>query len=366
MRVQFILFAVLVFFTGVYLGEFRVAYPLEATRAFGLVELSLVVFGFAKGAMNFASGFLSDLFGRKKVLTLGWAAAIPLPAIALLTRSLFLVAALTVLLAINQAVTWTTTITSQIDISRGRTGMAAGVNEASGYAGVTAGSLVAGYLLSFHVSPYFAMEGVAMTSFLLSLFGTRETRPMMRKGRVVLEPSVVLGVGGLLEKFVDAFFWVVVPAYLSLRGANPVVISYVVGTYVGVWTLLQPIMGQVSDWWGRKALILNGFIVMAVGVTLFTFNYFLSAVICGFGMGMVYPTLIAAVNDYSPPQGRGTSLGVYRLLRDSGYGLAGLLGLLLVRGNVFLYSEIVSATQLMGLITLTVWFAMREGVIKRS
>ncbi|BBD73584.1 MFS transporter [Sulfodiicoccus acidiphilus] len=365
MRVQFLLFTVLVFFTGVYLGEFRLVYPLASTHVFELVELSLVIFGFGKGAMNFASGFLSDVMGRKKVLTLGWLVATPLPIVALLTHSLLLIAFLTVLVAINQAMTWTTTITSQIDISKGRTGMAAGVNEASGYAGVTVGSLIAGYFLSFHLSPYFVMGGIALTSFLLSLFGTRETRPTARKGRTVLEPAVVLGFGGLLEKFVDAFFWVAVPVFLSLRGVSPVVISYVVGTYVGVWTLLQPVVGHLSDVWGRKVLILTGFPVMAIGLALFTLNYFLSSVLCGLGMALVYPTLIAAVDDYSPPDGRGTSLGVYRLLRDSGYGFAGLLGLLLTVGNEFLYIKIAGLAQLAALLTLAFWFTVRKGPIMR-
>jgi len=43
------------------------------------------------------------------------------------------------------------------------------------------------------------------------------------------------------------------------------------------------------------------------------------------GMALLYPTLIAAIGDISHPQWRGTSLGVYRLWRDFGYGIGGLL-----------------------------------------
>ena len=83
-------------------------------------------------------------------------------------------------------------------------------------------------------------------------------------------------------------------------------------------------------------------------------------------MAMVYPTLIAAVSDYSPPEGRGTSLGVYRLLRDSGYGVAGLLGLLVMRGDIFTYSETASLTQLVGFLSLMLWFALRSNAVKRT
>ena len=40
---------------------------------------------------------------------------------------------------------------------------------------------------------------------------------------------------------------------------------------------------------------------------------------------MVYPTLLAAVSDLSNPAWRASSVGVYRLWRDSGYALGGLM-----------------------------------------
>ena len=42
-------------------------------------------------------------------------------------------------------------------------------------------------------------------------------------------------------------------------------------------------------------------------------------------MALHYPTLIAAVGDISHPDGRGSSLGVYRFWRDLGYGIGALL-----------------------------------------
>ena len=40
---------------------------------------------------------------------------------------------------------------------------------------------------------------------------------------------------------------------------------------------------------------------------------------------MVYPTLLAAISDVAHPQWRATSMGVYRLWRDSGYAVGALL-----------------------------------------
>jgi MFS family permease len=50
------------------------------------------------------------------------------------------------------------------------------------------------------------------------------------------------------------------------------------------------------------------------------------AVLVGAGTALVYPTLIAAVGDVAHPSWRATAVGVYRLWRDTGYVVGGLLG----------------------------------------
>jgi MFS family permease len=50
----------------------------------------------------------------------------------------------------------------------------------------------------------------------------------------------------------------------------------------------------------------------------------LSAVLLGLGTALVYPALLAAVGDWSPPERRGAATGVYRFWRDAGY-VAGAL-----------------------------------------
>jgi MFS family permease len=50
------------------------------------------------------------------------------------------------------------------------------------------------------------------------------------------------------------------------------------------------------------------------------------AVLIGVGTALVYPTLLAAVGDVAHPHWRATAVGVYRLWRDTGYVVGGLLG----------------------------------------
>jgi MFS family permease len=45
----------------------------------------------------------------------------------------------------------------------------------------------------------------------------------------------------------------------------------------------------------------------------------------GLGTALVYPTLIAAIGDRAHPTWRASAVGVYRLWRDLGYAVGGLL-----------------------------------------
>jgi len=47
--------------------------------------------------------------------------------------------------------------------------------------------------------------------------------------------------------------------------------------------------------------------------------------VMGLGMALLYPNLIAAVADLTPPAWRGAALGVYRYWRDTGYAIGALI-----------------------------------------
>jgi MFS family permease len=51
----------------------------------------------------------------------------------------------------------------------------------------------------------------------------------------------------------------------------------------------------------------------------------IGAVLLGAGTAMVYPTLLAVVGDVSHPAWRASSVGTYRLWRDSGFAVGALL-----------------------------------------
>ncbi len=71
-------------------------------------------------------------------------------------------------------------------------------------------------------------------------------------------------------------------------------------------------------------------VVQAFAIALFLVPanfalWFAAAVLLGVGTAMVYPTLLAAIGDVVDPLVRASSVGVYRLWRDSGYAFGALV-----------------------------------------
>lgn len=86
----------------------------------------------------------------------------------------------------------------------------------------------------------------------------------------------------------------------------------------------------ISDRMGRKPLIAGGMWMQAIGImAILLWDGFawwaLGAVLLGIGTAMVYPVLLAAIGDVAHPSWRASSVGVYRLWRDSGYAVGALV-----------------------------------------
>ncbi len=391
---QFALLASITFGVGLVIGAERVTLPLLAGHAFGitsfLATLSFIIsFGVVKAALNLVAGRLNDRWGRKPVLLVGWLAALPVPFLIIFAPNWGWVVAANVLLGFNQGFTWTTTVTSKVDLVGPRNrGFALGINEFSGYAGVSIGGLVGGALAGVYglrVAPFVFILLVAAAATLASALLVRETRPYAqlesqqtylhvsrRRAQAADPPSeaaspalnsvstpatepvkpnspvappgvptifaltswgdralAAASLAGLIEKFTDTLVWGLFPLYFARAGLGAPAIGALVGVYTGSWAILQLYTGHLSDRLGRKWLIAGGFELVAVGIALTLLGgglgwWIVGALLMGVGMALLYPTLLAAVSDVARPLWRGTALGVYRLWRDSGYAFGAL------------------------------------------
>lgn len=375
-----------VLLVGMALGMMRNVVPVLAEREFGLPPGSfmllaafIVAFGFVKAGMNLVAGGLAERLGRKRVLLLGWAAALPIPALIHFAPDWSWIVFATALLGVQQGLCWSMTQTAQLDFTRAdQRGLVIGLNEFAGYLGVALAGVATGYL-AVAMGPREALLAfgtvVIAGAALLSWRGVDETMPWAQAAiaphappaRSPLEPpppSARHGAGpqpsprevfawmswrdrrlaalcqaGLVEKFVDALVWACWPVYLHQRGVDLPGIGWIVGVYGFSWGLAQCFTGPLSDRLGRHRLNVGGMWTCAAGVALMPLGtgaagWSAAAALTGLGMAMLYPNLSAAVADLAPPGWRASAIGIYRFWRDLGYGLGALgLGLSVLLGH---------------------------------
>ncbi|AOU98830.1 MFS transporter [Acidihalobacter yilgarnensis] len=370
---QFFMQTLQVVFVGLTLGTERTVLPALSADfgvskgAFLWLASFVIAFGFVKGLVNFAAGTMADRIGRKRVLLLGWLAALPIPFLLLYAQSWGWVVIANVFLGISQGLAWSVTVISMVDLARTeQRGLAVGINEFGGYAAMGVAGLTTGVLATAYgprVALFGFSLGVILLAALTTLWFVRETLGFAhaesrahREGRhdgpkaripqtrseqpgaweIFLlvsfrHPTLrALSQAGVINKVADTLVWILFPIYLHQRGLGLIGIGWITGVYAAVWGISQLWSGPLSDRIGRKWLIASGLWLLALGIlgvlllqglTL----WLAAAALMGTGMAMLYPNIIAAVNDISDPHWRGASLGAYRYWRDTGYAIGGLL-----------------------------------------
>ena len=364
-----------VLLVGLTLGMMRTVVPALAESEFGVPKNSfallssfVVAFGIVKGVMNFVAGRLSERIGRKRVLLLGWAIALPIPLMVWLAPSWNWIVLATVLLGVNQGLNWSMTQTSKLDVTRpGERGLTIGLNEFGGYFGVA----LAGILTAYLATGLGARLGLLVfglivigLALLLAQLWVEDTLPWAkaeaarhRQGssghpmpryphNVSAQPGswevfalmswgdrrlAALCQAGLAEKFVDALVWVFYPVFLYRNGVSLPHVGWIIGVYGFVWGSSQLVTGRLSDRIGRHRPNVWGMWVCGAGVAMMMLGngvawWVTCSAISGFGMALLYPNLSAAVADISHPDWRGSAIGIYRFWRDLGYAI-GALGL---------------------------------------
>ena len=375
---QFLLLLMQVLLVGLTLGMTRTVVPALAESDFGvprnsflLLSSFVVAFGLVKGVMNFVAGRLSERVGRKRVLLWGWVIALPIPLMIWFAPNWNWVVAATVLLGVNQGLTWSMTQTSKLDITRlEERGLTLGLNEFAGYVGVA----LAGILTAYLATRLGARQGllifglcVITLALLLTYLWVKDTLPWAKAEAAkhapgtaqTLRPRYPEGVSsnpstweiftlmswrdkrlmafcqaGLVEKFVDALVWVFYPVFLYQKGMSLPQVGWIIGLYGLVWGGSQLFTGRLSDRIGRHRPNVLGMWICGAGVAAMVLGngvvwWAASAAMSGLGMALLYPNLSAAVADISHPAWRGSAIGIYRFWRDLGYGI-GALGLGLV------------------------------------
>jgi MFS family permease len=358
---QFALLVGLNALVGGMVGLERSVLPLVGKHDFHLRSTAailafVVAFGAAKALSNLAAGDLAERIGRRRLLIIGWLAAVPVPVLIGLAPSWWFIVAANVLLGVNQGLAWSMTVVMKIDLAGPRRrGLALGLNEAAGYLGVAATAFASGALAASYAPRTVVWAGAAaitVVGLLVSVLTVRDTgahvaheerleqpssEPRLHLGPAFVRATVrdpvlrACSQAGMVNNLNDALAWGLAPLYLAAHGASVREIAVVAAAYPVVWGGGQLATGWLSDHTGRKPLIAAGMVVQggALAVLVAGDGAFVpslaAAMLLGAGTAMVYPTLIAAVSDASRPRDRARLVGVYRFWRDFGFVVGALI-----------------------------------------
>ncbi len=383
---QFSLLVLINAFVGAMVGLERTVVPLIGEREFGLTSKLAIVsfivsFGVVKAVCNLFAGRISETWGRKRILVLGWLVGLPVPLIIIWANHWIWFDVANILLGVNQALAWSMTVNMKVDlVGPGRRGLALGVNEFAGYLSVGIMAWLTGYIgatYALRPQPFYLGIGIAVAGLVCSALFVRDTlghahheakqhaarltASMSAEATPQVGASTVHPAGaadsppptpslkeifrlttwkeralsacsqaGLVNNLNDGMSWGIYPLFFASYGLGVASIGVIKAVYPATWGILQLVTGPLSDRWGRKRLIAGGMAVQAAGIWLTVlvpqYGWWIAgAVFQGLGTAMVYPVLLAAIGDVAHPRWRATSMGVYRFWRDLGYAVGALL-----------------------------------------
>jgi MFS family permease len=374
---QFALLVIINAFVGGMVGLERTILPQIAEADFGIAAKTailsfIVVFGISKAITNYYTGVWANKIGRKNLLTIGWLFGLPVPFILIYAQDWNWIVAANVLLGINQGLTWSSTVVMKIDLVGERNrGLAMGLNESAGYLAVGGVAFFTGLIASrYGLRPYpfymgiaFAIIGLLSSWFLVKdtvHHINKETKssniPLLRN--IFSETSWLnknlgsISQAGLVNNLNDGMIWGLLPILLISKGFTLTEVGKLVAIYPVVWGLGQLFTGKMADHLNKKSMLFWGMLVQGIVIIFMsyadTFLFFaILGVLLGIGTAVVYPTFLAAIADYTHPQQRAQSIGVFRLWRDLGYAIGAIVSAIVADAFGINYSIL-----LIGVITL--------------
>jgi MFS family permease len=352
---QFTLLVIINAFVGGMIGLERSILPRIAEVEFKIAAKTailsfIIVFGIVKAITNYFTGALANKIGRKKLLTIGWLAGIPVPFILMFADNWNWVIAANVLLGINQGLTWSSTVVMKIDlVGEKQRGFAMGLNEFAGYISLALVAFLTGWVASeYGLRPYPFYIGVALSlmGFFASWLLVKDTKHHIAAETATSKIPKLSNVfwqttwkdknlgsvtqAGLINNLNDGMAWGLFPILLASKGFNIGQIGIVTAVYPAVWGIGQLFTGKMADHFCKKDLLFVGMVLQGLALISLLFadtmtHFVILSSVLGLGTALVYPTFLATVAENTHPEDRANSLGVFRLWRDLGYAIGAIL-----------------------------------------
>ncbi|MDR2221773.1 MAG: MFS transporter [Flavobacteriaceae bacterium] len=352
---QFSLLVLINAFVGGMIGMERTIFPQFATSVFQVnshtaILSFIIVFGVSKAIANYYTGKLANVYGRRKLLLIGWLLAIPIPFMFIYASNWTVVVMANVLLGVSQGLTWSSTVVMKIDlVGEKNRGLAMGLNEFAGYFAVGVVAFLTGHIANtYGITPYpfYLGIGISVVGFLCTLFWVKDTQSYVQKESEKNDFAVLDNIfiattfkdktlstvtqAGLVNNLNDGMIWGLLPiVLLSLNYTNDS-IGLIAAVYPTVWGIGQLFTGRMSDIYSKKKMLFWGMFIQGIAILILSFAtneklLLLLSGLLGLGTALVYPTFLSTIAQVTSPQQRAESIGTFRLWRDLGYAIGAIL-----------------------------------------
>lgn len=352
---QFSLLVLINAFVGGMIGMERTIFPQFATSVFQVnshtaILSFIIVFGVSKAIANYYTGKLANVYGRRKLLLIGWLLAIPIPFMFICASNWTIVVMANVLLGVSQGLTWSSTVVMKIDlVGEKNRGLAMGLNEFAGYFAVGVVAFLTGHIANtYGITPYpfYLGIGISVVGFLCTLFWVKDTQSYVQKESEKNDSAMLDNIfiattfkdktlstvtqAGLVNNLNDGMIWGLLPiVLLSLNYTNDS-IGLIAAVYPTVWGIGQLFTGRMSDIYSKKKMLFWGMFIQGVAILILSFAtneklLLLLSGLLGLGTALVYPTFLSTIAQVTSPQQRAESIGTFRLWRDLGYAIGAIL-----------------------------------------
>lgn len=314
------------------------------------------------------AGALSDIIGRKRTMLIGLVVFAFAPFLYLLVRDYYLLVAVRFLHGFATAIYGPVSMAVVMDVAGSRKGEMLSWFSSVTIIGNLLGAPVGGLIL--HGAPggpslavfkaVYVISGVAGVISLLIALKLLRGEERIEHGRSLKEAyrrlvsgirevasdrrvmitSNMEGLQNLTVGALEAFL----PVYaVKVAGLNEFQAGLLWGVQVLVTILSKPVMGRISDRYGRKPLITAGMLLCAgsFGAIPLLHGFFLlmlAAIVFGFGEAFVTSSSAALVADICREKHFGTAMGTFGTIFDIGHASGPILAGFLIARLDYLYS----------------------------
>ena len=305
-----------------------------------LVGLVVSSWFFSRIFIEIPAGIISDRIGRRRLLVLGLAMSLFGPIICSQANHIYILILGRAIWGMGTALYFMSNLAILMDIlpasSRGR---ALGIFQGFEFIGSFIGAPIGAFLATiFTFTQVFYFTAFFMLVSFAIAYMSRNIRSLENENITMTQVSLGEILGNLknlniilvcLCNFFRMFtrfgmYQTVLQLYLNqILGLGVGDIGWVISMRIAGMVLFLFVAGSLSDRYGRKPVLVTGYIIS--GVALFAFSrseslifLFFSGLLAGAGDALDMTTLMALLSDIAPESARGVVVGLFRTFMDVG------------------------------------------------